>query len=99
MTGLIWNLVHGGGHGWRDDPRSRRAHDIATSGAALVFAARFVVSQWLYSADSTGGLAIARASMGLPLTALVAVVMLWAFRRTTLRLVTPAPIRRTRPTV
>lgn len=54
-----------------------------------MFGARYVISQWLYSVDSTSGLAIARVAMGLPLTAATAVIAFWAFRRTTRRLVTP----------
>jgi hypothetical protein len=65
-----------------------RAHDIATLAAALVFGARFVVKQWLYLADSTTWLAVAKIAMGTPLTVLAALVVVWAFRRTTRRLVT-----------
>lgn len=88
-TGLLWNALHGGGHPWRQDRPSRIAHDVATSAMALMFGARFVVTQWLYSVDSTSGLAIARVAMGVPLTALTALIAFWAFRRTTHRLVTP----------
>ena len=92
VTGLMWNALHGGGHPWREDRPSRRAHDIATSAAAVMFGARFVVTQWLYSVDSTSGLAIARVAMGVPLTAAAAIVAFWAFRRTTNRLVTPVRV-------
>ncbi|GAB2661318.1 DUF3159 domain-containing protein [Saccharopolyspora gloriosae] len=90
VTGVIWNLMHGGEHAWREDRRSLRAHDIATLAAALVFGARFAVQQWLYVMDTTGGLAVARVAMGTPLTVLGALVVVWAFRRTSKRLLRKA---------
>jgi hypothetical protein len=54
-----------------------------------VLGARFAVQQWLYLADSTTGLGIARVAMGTPLTILAALVVVWAFRRSTKRLVRP----------
>jgi Protein of unknown function (DUF3159) len=89
LTGLAWNALHGGGHAWRQDRPARRAHDVATLAAAAVFGARFVVTQWLYGIDSTGGLAIAKVVMGTPMTLVAAVVAFWAFRRSTRRLITP----------
>ncbi|MEV7866430.1 DUF3159 domain-containing protein [Streptomyces sp. NPDC088124] len=85
VTGVVWNLLHGGEHAWRADRTVLRAHDIATLSAATVFGARFVVMQWLYLQDSTGWLAAAKIIMGVPLTALAAVVVIWAFRRSTKR--------------
>ena len=90
LTGVVWNLVHGGTHAWRDDRRVLRAHDVATLAAAAVFGARFGVEQWLYDSDSTGWLAFARIAMGTPLTVLAALVVVWAFRRSSKRLLTPA---------
>jgi Protein of unknown function (DUF3159) len=89
LTGVVWALVHGGVHGWRADGSARRAHDLATLAAALVFCARFVVQQWLYVADTMTGLGVARVVMGTPLTVLAALVVVWAFRRSTNRLITP----------
>ncbi|MFC9428841.1 DUF3159 domain-containing protein [Streptomyces sp. NPDC056987] len=86
LTGVIWNLLHGGKHAWRADRTVLRAHYVATLAAATVFGARFVVMQWLYLKDSTGWLAAAKIIMGAPLTALAAVVVIWAFRRSTKRL-------------
>ncbi|QUH02099.1 DUF3159 domain-containing protein [Saccharopolyspora erythraea] len=86
LTGVVWNLMHGGTHDWRSDRLALRAHDVATLFAAAVFGARFVVKQWLYLADSTTWLAVAKISMGTPLTVLAALVVVWAFRRTTKRL-------------
>ncbi|MHA6630271.1 DUF3159 domain-containing protein [Pseudonocardia sichuanensis] len=90
LTGVVWNLVHGGKYDWRADGAVRRAHDLATLAAALVFGARFAVQQWLYIADSTTGLGISRVAMGTPLTILAALVVVWAFRRSTKRLVRTA---------
>lgn len=87
VTGLIWNALHGGEHRWRDDRPVRRAHDLATLAAALVLGTRFAIQQWLYLANSTGGLGVARIAMGTPLTVLAALVVVWAFRRSTARLV------------
>lgn len=87
LTGLAWNAVHGNAHPWRGDGPSLLAHDLATLAVAAGLAGRFAVRQWLYLADSTTGLAIADTVTGFPLTALVAVVVVWAFRRTTKRLV------------
>ncbi|MBW0104087.1 DUF3159 domain-containing protein [Pseudonocardia sp. KRD291] len=90
LTGLIWNAVHGGKHAWRADATVLRTHDIATLAAAAVFGARFAVQQWLYVIDTTGGLAVAKIAMGTPLTVLGALVVLWAFRRSTKRLAAQA---------
>lgn len=88
LTGVVWNLVHGGTHAWRADRVVLRVHDVATLAAALVLGSRFAVQQWLYLADSTGALGIARIAMGTPLTVLAALVVFWAFRRSTKRLIT-----------
>lgn len=87
VTGVIWNLLHGGEHDWRADRPVLRAHDLATLAAALVLGARFAVQQWLYVADDTTWLGIARVVMGVPMTVLAALVVIWAFRRSTKRLV------------
>ena len=95
VTGVVWNALHGGKHAWRADRAVLRVHDLATLAAALVFGARFAVWQWLYLADSTGALGVARIAMGVPLTALAALVVVWAFRRSTTRLVEISPRRST----
>lgn len=87
LTGIAWGWLYGKQFRWRDDPRTRRAHDVATGFAAVVFAGRFAVNQWLYLADSTTGLAAAKVVTGFPLTALMGLVVIWAFRRTTKRLI------------
>ncbi|WP_245645972.1 DUF3159 domain-containing protein [Nocardiopsis trehalosi] len=91
LTGVIWNALHGGAHDWRGDAPSRFAHDLATGTVLAVLAGRFIVRQWLYLSGSTTGLAIADTLTGFPLTALAALVVVWAFRRTTKRLTPAAP--------
>lgn len=86
MTGLVWNALHGNKRDWRADKVVLRAHDLATLAAALVFGARFVVQQWLYLVDATGGLGVARIAMGTPLTIVALLVAFWAFRRSSKRL-------------
>lgn len=86
LTGMAWSLAHGRRHDWRADRPSLHAHDLATLASAATFGARFVVQQWLYLADATTGLGIARVAMGAPLTILSALAFVWAYRRTSKRL-------------
>jgi hypothetical protein len=85
VSGVIWNLVHGRKHRWRTDRTVLRAHAIATLAAAAVLGARFSLQQWLYLNDNTSALGVARIAMGTPLSALVVIAMVWAFRRSTKR--------------
>lgn len=87
VTGIIWNFVHGGKYRWRTDRRVLRAHTVATLAAAGVLGARFALQQWLYLADNTSALGVARVAMGTPLSALVVIVIVWAFRRSSKQLV------------
>ncbi|MBP2336856.1 hypothetical protein JOF41_003034 [Saccharothrix coeruleofusca] len=80
VTGIIWNFVHGRKYRWRTDRRVLRAHTVATLAAACVLGARFSLQQWLYITDNTSALGVARIAMGTPLSALVALVIVWAFR-------------------
>lgn len=86
VTGMIWNAVHGGTHAWREDRPTFRAHMIATSAIAVAHLAKFVVQQWLYVAENITALGIADTLMGAPLTIALALVVVWAFRRSTKRL-------------
>jgi hypothetical protein len=90
LSGVVWNLVHGGTHDWRTDRRVLRAHDVATLAAAAVSGARFGVQQWLYVSYETGWLGVARVAMGWPLTILAALVVVWAWRRSNTRLLPSA---------
>jgi uncharacterized protein DUF3159 len=87
VSGIIWNFLHGGKYRWRADRSVMRAHILATLAAAAVLGSRFVIQQWLYLADSTSGLGVARIAMGTPLSALVAVVVVWAFRHSSKQLI------------
>jgi Protein of unknown function (DUF3159) len=90
LSGVVWNLVHGGTHDWRADRRVLSAHDVATLAAAAVSGARFGVQQWLYVSDETGWLGVARVAMGWPLTILAALVVVWAWRLSSKRLLPSA---------
>ncbi|MFD6456206.1 DUF3159 domain-containing protein [Nocardia sp. NPDC060220] len=86
LTGVLWNMLHGNEFAWRQDRPSLRGHDVATLALAAVFAARYFVQGWLYDIDAAGWLATAKIVMGTPLLALALVVVVWAFRRSTQRL-------------
>jgi hypothetical protein len=90
LVGVIWGLVSGSGQSWRTDRRSRFRYHLATLAFAAVFGARFVVQNWLYDADSTGWLAIARIAMGYPLSGLALLVAVWAVRRSRRDVTIPA---------
>ncbi|MEV4645915.1 DUF3159 domain-containing protein [Saccharopolyspora sp. NPDC049357] len=81
LVGVVWSTLNGLGMGWRKQRRAMRAYDIATLSWAAVFAAKYVVQQWLYDNDQTGWLAFARIAMGYPLTGIALVVTVWAIRR------------------
>jgi Protein of unknown function (DUF3159) len=81
LVGVIWGALSGSGQAWRADTSARMGYDIATLALVAVFAARFVVQNWLYGQDATGWLAFARIAMGYPLTVLALVVVVWAVRR------------------
>ncbi|WP_267717182.1 DUF3159 domain-containing protein [Streptomyces sp. CoH17] len=85
LVGVLVNLVNSGGPSWRRDKATLFAYDIATLTLFAVFAARFIVQQWLYEASTTGWLAFAKIAMGVPLYGLAAIVGIWAVRRDTKR--------------
>jgi hypothetical protein len=81
LVGLIWKGVNGDPRRWRTNRTAVRAYTVATLAWAVVFFARFIVQQWLYGQDdSVGALGVARILMGLPLTAVVVAVTVWAVR-------------------
>lgn len=86
LAGLLWNAIKGQDSTWREDKVSRRYYDVATLALAAVFAARFVVQQWLYDSDETGWLGFAKIAMGYPLLGLALLVVAWAARRSARRL-------------
>ncbi|MFD5201834.1 DUF3159 domain-containing protein [Streptomyces sp. NPDC058375] len=94
LAGVVWGALNGTGTAWLRDKPSRRAYDIATLTLTAVFAARFVVQQWLYDEDRTGWLAFAKLAMGYPLLAVALLVVLWAGRSSAKRLKAEAPAER-----
>ncbi|MGH4026529.1 MAG: DUF3159 domain-containing protein [Pseudonocardiaceae bacterium] len=81
LVGVLWSALNGSGSGWRFDRRARFGYNVATVVWAVFFLARFGVQQWLYEAQETTLLGVARLAMGLPLTAVAALVTIWAIRR------------------
>ncbi|MGO1948684.1 MAG: DUF3159 domain-containing protein [Mycobacteriaceae bacterium] len=81
LVAVIWRGINGTGHRWRENPVAVRAYTVATLAWAVVFLARFIVQQFLYQEDAVGALGVARIIMGLPLTAIVVLVTVWAVRR------------------
>ncbi len=80
IVGFLWSWSTGRDRAWRDVARAVYAFDIASVGWVLVFGARFVVQHWLYDANRTGWLGVARLGMGWPLTALAALLTYGAIR-------------------
>jgi hypothetical protein len=80
VVGYVWGWVNGHDRGWRQVRRAVLAFDIATMFWVLVFASRFAVQNYLYDADQTGWLGVARIAMGWPLTAIAALVTYLAIR-------------------
>jgi intracellular septation protein A len=81
LVGVLWSVLNGAGPDWRFDSRVRFGYQVATLVWAVFFLARFVVQHWLYEAQETTLLGVARLAMGLPLTAVAALVTIWAIRR------------------
>ncbi|MGH4010128.1 MAG: DUF3159 domain-containing protein [Pseudonocardiaceae bacterium] len=90
LVGVLWSVLSGSGSGWRADRRVRFGFQVATLVWAVFFLARFGVQRWLYEEQETGWLGVARLAMGLPLTAVAALVTIWAIRRA-VRTVRSAP--------
>jgi Protein of unknown function (DUF3159) len=81
LVGVLWSALNGSGSSWRTDRRARLGFDVATLVWAVFLLARFGVQRWLYEAQETSALGVARLAMGLPLTAVAALVTIWAIRR------------------
>ncbi|MGH3672006.1 MAG: DUF3159 domain-containing protein [Pseudonocardiaceae bacterium] len=81
LVGVLWSVLNGSGFDWRAHRRARMGFDIATLVWAVFLLARFAVQHYLYDMQETGWLGVARLAMGLPLTAVAALVTLWAIRR------------------
>lgn len=81
LAGVVWATLNGTGMAWRSDRMCRRYYDVATAVWVLVFGSRFVVQEWLYQTNQVGWLGVARIAMGWPLTAVAALVTIWAVRQ------------------
>jgi Protein of unknown function (DUF3159) len=81
LVGVLWSVLNGSDFGWRTDRRARFGFDVATAVWAVFLLVRFVVQRYLYDLQQTEWLGVARLAMGLPLTALAALVTVWAIRR------------------
>ena len=81
LVGVLWSVLDGSDFGWRTDRRARFGFDVATAVWAVFLLVRFVVQRYLYDLQQTEWLGVARLAMGLPLTALAALVTIWAIRR------------------
>ncbi len=81
LVGVLWSVLNGSGFSWRTDRRARFGFAVATLVWAVFLLARFGVQHWLYQAQETSALGVARLAMGLPLTAVAALVTIWAIRR------------------
>ncbi|MCG5433905.1 DUF3159 domain-containing protein [Mycobacterium sp. MYCO198283] len=80
LVGYIWGWVSGHGDDWRRVRRARFAYDLATLTWVAIFAFRFVLQHYLYDADETGWLGVARIAQGVPLTAVGALVTFFAIQ-------------------
>ncbi|MEE1731517.1 DUF3159 domain-containing protein [Streptomyces microflavus] len=92
LAGVLWFSMRGKRSTWRDDRRARRYFGAATIVLAVIFAARFVVQQYLYQADEVGSLGTAKILMGYPLLAVGVLVVAWAARAASRR--SPEPTSR-----
>lgn len=81
LAGVVWHGINGEGQSWRRDPRLLRAYTWASLLWAVVFAARLVVQGWLYNANETTWLGIARLAMGYPLVGVALLGTIWAVGR------------------
>jgi hypothetical protein len=81
LVGVLWSVLNDSGFGWRTDRRARFGFDVATMVWAVFLLARFGVQHYLYELRQEEWLGLARLAMGLPLTAVAALVTIWAIRR------------------
>ncbi|MGH3913341.1 MAG: DUF3159 domain-containing protein [Pseudonocardiaceae bacterium] len=81
LVGVLWSVLNGSDQDWRCDRRARFGYDLATVVWGVIFLARFGVQFPLYLAREETLLGVFRLAMGVPLTAVAALVTLWAIRR------------------
>lgn len=77
LIGVIWEGVNGKGTAWRSDRKLVRRYDFATFVWVLVFAARYLVQNYLYDTDQVGWLAAVRLLMGYPVFILAIAISVW----------------------
>jgi hypothetical protein len=90
LIGLIWEFLDPSPaegpdseplRPWYRRPALRRAYDLATGLAALIFLARGIVQLALFRDNATGWLAVARIAMGYPLYILALGFGFWTVNR------------------
>ena len=77
LIGVIWEGINGKGTGWRSDRKLVRRYDWATFVWVVVFAARYLVQNYLYDTDQVGWLAAVRLLMGYPVFILAIAISVW----------------------
>lgn len=77
LIGVIWEGINGRGTAWRKDRKLVRRYDYATFVWVVVFAARYLVQNYLYDSDQVGWLAAVRLLMGYPVFILAIVISVW----------------------
>jgi hypothetical protein len=77
LIGVIWEGINGKGTTWRSDRKLVRRYDYATFVWVLVFAARYLVQNYLYDTDQVGWLAAVRLLMGYPVFILAIAISVW----------------------
>lgn len=81
LVGVLWSVLNNAGSGWRAHRGVRWGFDVTTVVWAVLLLSRFVVQGYLYDQHQADWLGVARLVMGLPLTAVAALVTIWAIRR------------------
>ena len=77
LIGVIWEGINGKGKAWRSDRKLVRRYDWATFVWVLVFAARYLVQNYLYDTDQVGWLAAVRLLMGYPVFIVAIALSVW----------------------
>ncbi len=85
LVGLAWEFLDPSplpeGTRWYRVKALRRAYDLATSAALVMFAARAIVQLSLFRSNQTGWLAVTKIAMGFPLYLAVIGAAFWVVRR------------------
>jgi len=90
LVGVVWEYVDGGGGRWRQATPLLRVYTWTTLVWVGVFLSRGLVQRFLYEEDRTGWLAVARLTMGYPLTVGALAITILAVRRVRRR-IAPVP--------